>query len=273
MRKFIKAVLRFVFEKSYRTSISKSVRIALHAFEKEMGQKQREAEKKVIETLSPELFVLDGPFKGLKYPFWKSAGAAFSPKILGTYEKELHPTFYRIFKNNYTDIVNVGAAEGYYAVGLALRCPLSRITAFDIDEDAQKLLKEMARANGVEDRISVEGFCDTKRLCEMEVRSKGLIISDCEGFEVELFKEPFLGVSDRYDLMIETHDSLKMNITKELMKRFNKTHIIEIIKGKKRGVKDFRFAGDFSGFEKTVVIEEWRHRTPIWLFLTSKKYS
>src|SRR2546423_12652663 len=86
-----------------------------------------------------------GPFAGLRYP----DNLIQIPKLLGTYELELHPAVERLIASRPTTVVNVGAAEGYYAVGLARRLPDARILAFDIDERSQEHCRRLAALNGV----------------------------------------------------------------------------------------------------------------------------
>jgi hypothetical protein len=43
--------------------------------------------------------------------------STFIPKIIGSYECELHPAIEEIIVNNYAEVWDVGCAEGYYAVG------------------------------------------------------------------------------------------------------------------------------------------------------------
>ncbi|MBT8196145.1 MAG: hypothetical protein KJO64_06945, partial [Bacteroidia bacterium] len=74
-----------------------------------------ENSRRVCESLESSLVVLNGPFKGLKYSSDNSFGSAFYPKLLGVYEKELHVVFNQIQNNNYSEIIDVGCAEGYYA--------------------------------------------------------------------------------------------------------------------------------------------------------------
>lgn len=62
--------------------------------------------------------ILAGPFRGMKY-IENSHGSAYLPKILGSYEKELHKFIPRIVEEEYELILDIGAAEGYYAVGLS----------------------------------------------------------------------------------------------------------------------------------------------------------
>jgi len=48
---------------------------------------------------------------------------ALTAKLLGTYEKELQDAIRALEKKRFGRIINVGAAEGYYAVGLARNFP------------------------------------------------------------------------------------------------------------------------------------------------------
>ena len=51
--------------------------------------------------------VVNGPFKGQLNKF------ASIPRLLGTWEKELHPVVNEIINQNYDCIINVGSHEGY----------------------------------------------------------------------------------------------------------------------------------------------------------------
>src|SRR4051794_40351820 len=65
--------------------------------------------------------VQTGPFAGLEFAR-ASAEGCHVPKLLGCYERELHGLVEAAVADGYDDIVNIGCAEGYYAVGLARRC-------------------------------------------------------------------------------------------------------------------------------------------------------
>ena len=61
--------------------------------------------------------IINGPFKGMKY-ISESVGSCHMPKILGIYENEIYPILLN-FLSNSDLFVDIGAAEGYYAVGCA----------------------------------------------------------------------------------------------------------------------------------------------------------
>ena len=62
---------------------------------------------------------MGGPFKGMRY-HGDAMGGAVAPKIKGVYESELAPFFVKRSAIPFQHIIDVGAAEGYYAVGCAM---------------------------------------------------------------------------------------------------------------------------------------------------------
>lgn len=89
--------------------------------------------------------VLNGPFKDLIY--YSSESLAFEnfKKIIGTYEMELHPILYQLFKKKYDIIIDIGSAEGYYVVGFARKWPEAQIFAYDNNPQVIVKLKEMLK--------------------------------------------------------------------------------------------------------------------------------
>ena len=65
--------------------------------------------------------VMSGPFGGMRL-----AGLPAAQELLGTYEHELFDTVHALARGPYRTVVNVGARNGYYAVGLARLMPNAR---------------------------------------------------------------------------------------------------------------------------------------------------
>ncbi len=95
------------------------------------------------------------------------------PKLLGSYESELHATLEELLAHEYTAVVDVGCAEGYYAVGLGLRLRNAAIYAFDTNPRARSACAEMAKLNGVDSRIHIGGMCDKNVLRSLPPRDRG----------------------------------------------------------------------------------------------------
>src|SRR6516164_6432959 len=84
-------------------------------FRKLLSARQRYHKQVFFGNCDPH--VLSGPFAGLRYldePIW----GPIEPKWLGTYEQELLPVIQQIIQTPYSTIIDIGSAEGYYAVGL-----------------------------------------------------------------------------------------------------------------------------------------------------------
>ncbi|MEQ1752317.1 MAG: hypothetical protein ABL974_23050, partial [Prosthecobacter sp.] len=81
-------------------------------------------------------------------------------------------------------VVDVGAAEGYYAVGLARRLPSAQIIAFEMEEHGQKALHEMAQLNNVTSRLHIRGRCEPADLAEaLGTELNAVVVCDVEGYE------------------------------------------------------------------------------------------
>ena len=77
-----------------------------------------------------DLVVMNGPFSGMKYPSLFSHSSSIFPKIIGSYENELEPTFKNLFEKSFNTIFNIGSAEGYFAIGLAIKISKFYCTCF-----------------------------------------------------------------------------------------------------------------------------------------------
>ncbi|MBX9585382.1 MAG: class I SAM-dependent methyltransferase, partial [Gemmataceae bacterium] len=148
-----------------------------------------------------------GPFAGLEF-VGASAEGCHVPKLLGTYEGEPHRYVEAAAATGYEDVVNVGCAEGYYAVGLARRCPAARVHAFDTNAAARRACRELAGRNGVADRVAVGGLFAPEAFRGFRGR-RALFVIDIEGHEDGLLGAVDPGDLAGFDLIVECHDGLR----------------------------------------------------------------
>lgn len=186
--------------------------------------------------------VMNGPFKGLKYPSLEAAGSTIIPKLVGSYEHELEPVINEIIGNRYSDIVNIGCGEGYYVNGLALANDRCKVFAYDTDPEARKICAEMARLNGVSERVHIGDFFTPEMMSEFQFSGKALIICDCEGFEMQLFNKENRRNLFNCDLLIETHDFIDINISTAVADLLKDTHQITVIESLDDNLKAKRYS-------------------------------
>jgi hypothetical protein len=171
--------------------------------------------------------ILDGPFRGMKYPMGSLLSRHGIPIIFGTYELELHQIIEEVVSNHYDKIIDIGCAEGYYAVGLALRTDVE-VYAFDCEPRERRYCRQMARENNVAVRVHVKSWCSKDTLKRLAV-GRCLIISDCEGFEASLFSSSLATALKNSDLLIELHQIDGINVRDVLMERFKPSHNARLI--------------------------------------------
>lgn len=213
------------------------------------------------------LKVLAGPFAGMLYV--AEPGGSSLPKLLGSYETELHQWVTAIINTDYGKIINVGCAEGYYAVGLALKVPETRVFAFDIDPRARQLCEKMAKRNGVSERVEVRGECNCEGLDAL-LDERSLVIFDCEGCELGLLdpgRVPNLRVSD---VLVELHDFIDRSISPTIISRFADTHDISLVSGLERDPSNYPALETFNDWDRHVAVAEFRPERMQWAYMRAK---
>lgn len=220
----------------------------------------------VVERLGPT--VLSGPFKGMRY-IRSSEGSAIIPKIIGCYEKELHCAIGKMIGMKPDVIVDIGCAEGYYAVGMAFRLKESRIAAYDINPAAREKCAELARINGVETRIRIGAECTHAELQEV-ISGTCLVICDCEGYEDAILDPQAVSGLKKCDLIVEVHEFVVPGIGEKLKNRFESTHHLTEIYSVDRKSGDYPMLDFLTESEKTNVLSEWRPGNMSWLIMEAK---
>lgn len=227
-----------------------------------------------IYSLFGDGVVRHGPFAGLRYPLLQSVGSSLFPKLLGSYEAELHPWIAEICAGSYTEIVDIGCAEGYYAVGLARRLPHAQVYAYDSDERAQALCAAAARVNGVDARVSVRATFAADALGGLAGRGRGLIVCDCEGAELDLFTADTVPACASWDLLIETHDFIDLTGSTRLVERFAATHDVRACLSvddiQKAKHYDYPELAPLDLVTRRAVVGEGRPAIMEWLFFTAR---
>ena len=181
--------------------------------------------------------VLNGPFKKMRY-IPEAIGSSFMPKILGTYEEEVSGCF----EDKRFDIgFDVGAAEGYYAVGLVYSGVCQKMIAWEMTEEGRNLMASLAHLNGISQSLEIRGECtfDELRKClEANVGKSVFLVVDCEGFEGNLLENMPAELLGNCSLLIETHDPLNPGVHERLTQKLECSHSVQVIAPRKRTLSD-----------------------------------
>jgi hypothetical protein len=219
--------------------------------------------------------IQDGPFAGMTYVASASEGG-IAPKLLGVYETVLHDVLVGAPEQGFDAVLNVGCAEGYYAVGLARLLPEAAILAWDIDAVARGKCLELARLNGVETRVALrERFepRDVNSACselsaKLGRRPKGLLVMDCEGAEFALL-DPLAADFRWLDLVVEVHPR-QDRMVEALIRRFESTHVVEERQARTVVPPLPSWLESLGHLDQLLAVWEWRAAPTPWLVMRPK---
>jgi hypothetical protein len=211
--------------------------------------------------------VATGPFQSMRYlKSWR--GTFFTQKLLGTYELELRDVIETFCTTRYDTVIDIGAAEGYYACGLAFRMPDTRVLAFEAQTTYHAALRRMSAQNGIADRIDIRGSCSQADLDDaLRELGRTLLICDAEGAELDLLDPEQLPALRFADMLVEVHEEERPGVTQQLEARFSPTHTIQRIEQRPRSMHDLPDGITFDPQVALSAMDEARGRSGDWLCL------
>jgi precorrin-6B methylase 2 len=212
--------------------------------------------------------ILGGPFAGMEYVSQATEGALV-PRLLGVYESELHPHLQAAVARGLDCVIDVGCAEGYYAVGLARLAPEVTVHAYDIDEKARRACTELAARNGVSERVIVRGEFAPDGF-EAFAGRRALVMVDAEGAEVDILQPALSPSLAGMSVIVETHDLYRAGALATLVERFEPTHDIVRVDQQPKVFDMPPWLQALPHLDQLLAVWEWRARPTPWLVMTPK---
>ncbi len=257
----------------FRAFLSESFRRAINAPNQTHLIKQR-IFNLVTETYGNEIAF--GPFKGMRLnpnPWWGQFDQI--TKILGVYEKEICATLHKFLaRKKDTHFVDIGAADGYYAVGASYSKAASNVFAFEISDQGRQALKNNAAINNCLDKISIQGEASYQSLKSIfKPEQNYVVMVDIEGGEYGLLTDDVLELMRNSYLIIELHPFfVKDGHQAEalLLERAQKWFDISISYREVYDPNSFEVFNDLSDDERLLAFSEGREKNPKWLVLEPK---
>jgi Met-10+ like-protein len=216
--------------------------------------------------------VQSGPFAGMVLPDRASRDDGdLLARLLGCYEAELQEVIAAIAGATPDLIVNIGAAEGYYAIGMARLLPAAFVHAFDTEPKSQEICRLAAGLNDVSSRVSVTGQCTRDLLQAIVPRGRApVVICDCDGYERELIDPQRVPALRTATMVVECHDYIDASITQTLVDRLSGTHTLEGIREGPRDPNAIPFLQRMDSLDRWLAICEYRPTMMHWLVAKPK---
>lgn len=152
-----------------------------------------------------------GPFKGLKLDGRSNVSRGpLGLKIFGLYEPSVLSEI--IKRQPFGDLINIGAADGYFSLGLLRAGFAKRSICFEITEEGRAAIKRNAEKNGLADRVVILGEAKQdigEQLANANfISENSLVLCDIEGAEFSLFTPNFIDTLKNSTIIIEIHDKV-----------------------------------------------------------------
>ncbi len=213
-----------------------------------------------------------GPFRGMKIAKVRSWEVEYglTNKILGTYEKQILNILIKFSKNSNT-FIDIGAADGFFVVGMSFKNIFKNIYAFEINSRSQEIIKLNQKLNKCKQNIRVNGEANYLKLKRIiRLKKKCTILVDIEGGEFELLSIKVLELLKHCNVVCEMHLFRDKKRYNELIHNAKKKFHCRLIKAKNISPDKFRELNSFSDNERLLALSEGRKYRQEWLILTPK---
>lgn len=176
-----------------------------------------------------EVVVRDGPFAGMTYPAGRLPDIdAVVTKLLGLYEREIAWVFERAITQDVSTFIDIGCADGYYAVGMAHASAATTTYAYDLASSARRLCSDTASASGIAGRVQVGRRFTLDALASLPGKP-ALVLCDIEGGEIELFDAEAALVMATSVVVVEVHEDERPGAGALLQRVFDRTHRATVV--------------------------------------------
>jgi len=233
-------------------------------YQKYAGRRRDELSKFISELKN--YTVGYGPFQGLKFSgheIWTKH--CLGNMILGLYEKEVMDEII-LSAGKYQIFLDVGAADGFFAVGVLLKNIYERCLAYEIDITAQKNIRNLAKINGVEEKIEIFSEFNAQTL-ETQKIEKCIILIDIEGAEFDLLDQTTFLNLKRCKLIVELHEFGENSNQKisQLIEKSNSTHKFKFLETGPRDLSSIPEVRNLSDNDRWLLCSEGRPYLMRWI--------
>lgn len=217
--------------------------------------------------------VLYGKFKGLKIVSCRWGLRDLGSIILGEYERDV-VEYINNLDGNYSTFIDVGAADGYYAVGLLHNKKIRKAICFESSHDGRASIELNSHANGVGKDISIRGTATLQFANELlaelgEALQNCIFLFDIEGGEFDILTQDNLQILRNSILVVELHREAGDYEVKlsQLYDNAKDSHQIRVIN--RTGVNPFQFKelDNWPDEDRQIIFSEGRRYSMTWIAL------
>lgn len=264
---------KFLLQTQIRISYRLEKVLVFIVFMLKMEDKITQARREVLGRKVYEYYsgkIAYGVFKGLEInnkSDW-SGTKDIGPKVFGLYENQILKW---IGQKKFDLLIDIGAADGYYALGMLYSNIASTAVTFEISFKDREICKASAITNGVLDKIIIKGEATSSEIIQViKGHNHGLIIMDIEGGEYDLITREVLEAARNYYVVIEIHEVKNEEVKSSMLKLCQEFHNIEKLTGLERDFPTDKFIEQLTDNERALLVSEGRPYAMSWVALSPK---
>jgi len=218
-----------------------------------------------------------GPLKGFKLdddPSWGPGDLA--SKLFGLYEQEVLKLLTEL-RGKHQILINLGAGDGYYGVGLVTAGIFERSICFEAAEKGRDAVKRTAQKNGVTEKVTILGAAGAD--FQAVIAKLGLKASDClilcdvESAEFSIFSNQCLASLQGAHIIIELHGYMLTNgnvLEQSLISNSQQLFQTSIVRTSTRDLSSIPELEALNDSDRWLICSEGRPKLMSWLILTPK---
>jgi hypothetical protein len=206
---------------------------------------------------------------------WWSAGDRGS-MMLGMYESEVLEVLHG-WKGHADVFIDVGAADGYYAIGCVKSGIVEHAICYEISPSGQQVIARQAETNGVVDRMTILGEAKADFVADLVeahgvTLSRAILLMDIEGSEFDVLTGSVIRDLADCRMIIELHEDSPGNRLRaeELIESAKEHFTVRVITQGPRNPASFVELHDWTDDDRWILCSESRGYVMRWLVCEPK---
>lgn len=212
-----------------------------------------------------------GPFIGLKLnkdAWWGRCD--LGSQCLGLYERDVLDLI--VDNGGYDHFIDIGAADGYYAIGMLFSGLAKKAICFEISKQGQTAIQQNWITNDSIGELEVYGEANTSSIKKLpeDALKKTLVLIDIEGFEFYLLQKEVISRFQSCEIIIEIHnwvDDFEKKYTK-LLKDLSNFFYIRPVANSNRDTVNIKELRSYTDDNRLLLTSERRPCLMRFLHLT-----
>jgi len=199
-----------------------------------------------------------------------------APKLFGLYEQEVLKLLTEL-RGKHQILINLGAADGSYGVGLVAAGVFERSICFEAAEKGRDAVKSTAQKNGATEKVNILGAAGADfptAFAGLGLKASDcLILCDVESAEFSIFSSQCLASLQGAHVIIELHGYLLANgnvLEQSLISNCRSLFQTSIVKTSTRDLSSIPELDALNDSDRWLICSEGRPKLMSWLILTPK---